>query len=189
MVSKSSEDLTQDNRIILCFLQESGSSATFQILTYWITKWASWVVQIVKNLPTMGETWVQSLSWEDPLEEGMAIHSSILAWRIPMDRGAWQAIVHGVAKHQTWLSNQAQVTEWVLLPTEKIRDKVRWGWGNDGDHTFPAGMKLVHLAVLVLRWTVNGVGMAGEKYGRREAQWTTQMRLLAVLDIDRHKET
>ena len=59
------------------------------------------MVQIVKNLPTMGETWVQSLSWEDPLEEGMAIHSSILAWRIPMDRGAWQAIVHGVAKHQT----------------------------------------------------------------------------------------
>ena len=36
--------------------------------------------------------------WEDPLEEGMATHSSILAWRIPMDRGAWQAAVHGVAE-------------------------------------------------------------------------------------------
>ena len=59
------------------------------------------MVQIVKNLPTMGETWVQSLGWEDPLEEGMAIHSSILACRIPMDRGAWQGIVHGVAKRQT----------------------------------------------------------------------------------------
>ena len=44
------------------------------------------------------ETWVCSLGQEDPLEEGMATHSNILAWRIPMDRGAWQAIVQGVAK-------------------------------------------------------------------------------------------
>ena len=43
---------------------------------------------------------VQSLGWEDPLEEGMAIHSSILTWRIPMDRGAWRATVHGVTKSQ-----------------------------------------------------------------------------------------
>ena len=45
------------------------------------------------------------LGWEDPLEEGMATHSSILAWRIPMDRGAWLATVRGVAKSQTQLSN------------------------------------------------------------------------------------
>jgi len=44
---------------------------------------------------------VLSLGQEDPLEEGMATHSSIFAWRIPMDRGAWEAIVHGVAKSQT----------------------------------------------------------------------------------------
>ena len=45
---------------------------------------------MVKNPPAMQETWVRSLDWEDPLEQGMAIHSSILAWRIPMDtRGAW----------------------------------------------------------------------------------------------------
>ena len=44
---------------------------------------ASLVAQIVKNLPAMQETWLQSLGWEDPLEEGMANHSSILAWRIP----------------------------------------------------------------------------------------------------------
>ena len=44
---------------------------------------------------------VQSLGQEDPLEEGMATHFSILAWRIPMDRGAWRATVHGVAKSQT----------------------------------------------------------------------------------------
>ena len=60
--------------------------------------WASLVTQMVKNLPAMWETWVQSLGWEDPLKEGMATHSSILAWRTPMDRGAWQATVHGVAE-------------------------------------------------------------------------------------------
>ena len=60
--------------------------------------WASLVAQSVKNLPTMREAWVQSLGWENPLEEGMATHFSILAWGIPMDRGAWRAIVHGVAK-------------------------------------------------------------------------------------------
>ena len=45
--------------------------------------WASLVAQLVKNLPAMYETWVRSLGWEDPLEKGMATHSSILAWRIP----------------------------------------------------------------------------------------------------------
>ena len=57
----------------------------------------------LKRLPAMRETWVRPLGWEDPLEEGMATHSSILAWRIPMDRGARQAAVHGVAKSQTQL--------------------------------------------------------------------------------------
>ena len=45
--------------------------------------WASPVAQMVKNPPSMRETWVRSLVWEDPLEQGMAIHSSIIAWRIP----------------------------------------------------------------------------------------------------------
>ena len=60
--------------------------------------WASLVAQMVKNLTAMWDTWVQSLGWEDPLEKSMATYSSILAWRIPMDRGGWQAAVHGVAK-------------------------------------------------------------------------------------------
>ena len=47
------------------------------------------------------EIQVRSLGWEDPLEEGMATHSSILAWSLPMDRGAWRAAVHGVAKDTT----------------------------------------------------------------------------------------
>ena len=65
------------------------------------------MAQVVKNPPAMQETQVQSLAGEDPLEEGMATHCSILAWRIPMNRGAWQVTVHGVAKSQT-LSDKAQ---------------------------------------------------------------------------------
>ena len=45
------------------------------------------------------------LGWEDPLEEGMATHSSVLAWKIPMDRGAWWATIHGAAKSWTRLSD------------------------------------------------------------------------------------
>ena len=60
---------------------------------------------MVQNLSAMQETWVRSLAWEDPLEEGMATHSSILAWRILMDKGAWWATVHGVTKSWTQLSN------------------------------------------------------------------------------------
>ena len=52
----------------------------------------------------MRETWVPSLGWEYLLEEGMATHSSILAWRIPMDKGAWPGMVHGVAKSRMQLS-------------------------------------------------------------------------------------
>ena len=53
----------------------------------------------------MRDIWVQSLGQEDPLEEGVATHSSILAWRIPMDRGAWQAAAHGAAKSLIGLSD------------------------------------------------------------------------------------
>ena len=60
--------------------------------------WASLVAQIVKNLPAMQETRVQSLGWEDLLEKGMATHSSFLAWRIAMDKGACWATVHGVQR-------------------------------------------------------------------------------------------
>ena len=48
-----------------------------------LVPWASLVAQMVKNQPAMRETWLPSLGWEDPLEEGMATHSTILAWRIP----------------------------------------------------------------------------------------------------------
>ena len=55
----------------------------------WQAMVASLVAQRVRNLPAMQETLVQFLGWEGPLEEGMVIHSSICAWRMPMDRGAW----------------------------------------------------------------------------------------------------
>ena len=61
----------------------------------------SLVAQMVRNPPAMRETWVRSLAWEDPLEEGMATQSSILAGRIPMDRGAWWTTVYGVEKNWT----------------------------------------------------------------------------------------
>ena len=60
--------------------------------------WASLVAQMVKNPPAMRKTWVWCLGWEDSLGEGMATHSSILAWRIPMDEGTWQATVHGLQR-------------------------------------------------------------------------------------------
>ena len=56
------------------------------------------MAQTVKNSPAMQEIWLGLLGWEDPLMEGKATHSSILAWRIPMNREAWQATVHGVAE-------------------------------------------------------------------------------------------
>ena len=66
--------------------------------TFPVAGLTSLVAQTLKNAPAMPETWVQSLGWEDLPEKGMATHSSILAWRIPMDRGAWWATVHGVAE-------------------------------------------------------------------------------------------
>ena len=63
----------------------------------------SLVAQSLKNPPAMWETWVPSLSWEDPLEKSMATHSSILAWRIPMDREARWDAVHWIEKSWTRL--------------------------------------------------------------------------------------
>ena len=67
-------------------------------LTPYVAPWASQVAKWVKNLPAMQVTRVRSLGGEAPLEESMATHSCIPAWRIPMDRGAWWAAVHVVAK-------------------------------------------------------------------------------------------
>ena len=67
--------------------------------------WASFVAQLVKNVPAMQETWVRSLGWEDPLEKGKATHSSILAWRIPWGPWGYMEKSMGVTKSQTLLSD------------------------------------------------------------------------------------
>ena len=89
----------------------------------------------------MRETWARSLGWEDPLEEGMATHSSILAWRITMDRGAWRATVLSVAKSQTRLSDYAQHSPpqekesssglclWVLFLPQQDVSRMLWDVG------------------------------------------------------------
>ena len=78
---------------------------------------------MVKNLPAMWKTWVRSLDWKNPLEEGKATHSTSLAWRIPMNRGAWQPTVHGVTKSWTQLSDFHSIVQtqegnfrWLIFP-------------------------------------------------------------------------
>ena len=76
------------------------------------------VAKMVKNPPAMWEAWVWSLGWEDLLEEVTAAHSSILAWKIPMDKGTWQATTHGGRK-------ELDTTEW--LSTIKVKvSVVQW---------------------------------------------------------------
>ena len=92
------------------------------------------VAQLVRNQPAMQETWVRSLGWEDPLEEGKAAHSSILAWRTPwtifclgnpMDRGAWWATFHGVAKGLTGPSFHACAQKYRRVQTQKLKIQTR----------------------------------------------------------------
>ena len=85
---------------------------------------------MVEHPPAMQETWVRSLGWEDPLEEGMATHSSILAWRIPMDGGVWQAAVHGFTKSQTQLSSFDSLTQ--FSNTRKWHDVIQSIFSNRG---------------------------------------------------------
>ena len=79
-----------------------GSDGHVQVLLK--AKVISLVAPMTKNSPAMGESWVQFLGWEDPPEKEMAIHPSILAWRIPVDRRAWQATV-------PWGCKESDMTE------------------------------------------------------------------------------
>ena len=70
------------------------------------------MTQMLKNLPAVQETWVWSLDWDDPMEEGMATHSSILAWRFSMNRRNWQATVYEATKSwHNWANKHTQ--KWV----------------------------------------------------------------------------
>ena len=81
--------------------QISGGIKQRVAQSFWNSR-ASLIAQLVKNLPTMQETWVQSLDWKDLLEKGQATHSSILAWRAP-----WTVLSTG--------HNELDMTEWLLL--------------------------------------------------------------------------
>ena len=94
---------------------------------------------MVKNLPAMRETWVPYLGWEDPLEEGMATHFSILTWRIPMDRGTWWATVHGVAKSWTWLSDFTFTFHFHALEKEMATHSSVFAWRIPGTEE-PGGL-------------------------------------------------
>ena len=72
---------------------------------------ASLIAQLVKNPSAMQETLVLFLGWEDPLEKEAATHSSILAWQVPLDRGASRARVHRVTKSQTQLKRLSMHTK------------------------------------------------------------------------------
>ena len=88
----------------------------------------SLVAQTVKNLPAMQETRVQSLGREDPLGKGMATHSSILAWRNPMDRGAWRATVCRVTKSWTEMTQHTCTHAWVSLDPAAGQAASFWVW-------------------------------------------------------------
>ena len=99
---------------------------------------ASLVTYLGKNLPAVQETRVLSLGQEHPLEKGMAVHSSVLAWRIPVDGGAWRPTVHGITMSQTLLSDRHflffQACAWQFVGVQGREEKsgkggILNGWG------------------------------------------------------------
>ena len=83
--------------------------------------YASLVAQMIKNLPAVQETWVLSLGWEDPLEKGMATHSSILAWRIP-----WTEEPGGL--YSPWGCKESDMTEPSKLESERTHSTLQILW-------------------------------------------------------------
>ena len=126
---------------------------------------ASLVAQMVKNLCVALKTQVRSLGWEDPLEEGMATHSSILAWRIPVDRGAWRAIAHGVVKTRTQLERLS--TYFFPIPT--CHPTNWWHNGKESNcqcrrHGFNPGVRKIHWR---RKWQPTPVFLPGKFHGQR----------------------
>ena len=89
-----------NNILLVSGIQHSDSDIYVYVCVYYING-ASLLVQTVKNLPAVQETWVQSLGWEDPLEKEMATHSRILAWKIPWteEPGGLQSMGSQRVKH------------------------------------------------------------------------------------------
>ena len=97
---------------------------------------------MINNLPAMWETWVRSLDWEYPLEQSMATHSIVIAWRNSMDRGAWRATVRRVAKSQTRLSDSAH-------------------------RSFHSHLEALFSSLSIPRWQPTPVLSPGKSHGRR----------------------
>ena len=95
----------------ICLGRSPGEGIGYP-LQYW---WVSLVAQMVKNPPSMRETWVQSLGREDPLEEGMATNFSILAWRIPMGQ-------RSLSGYSPWGHKDSDTTEWLSTAQHTYRD-------------------------------------------------------------------
>ena len=118
-----------NSQFALIWLQCYSNIPAEPLIPPFMLGWRHWVSQVtlaVKNPPAnagdIRECRVWSLGWGNLLEEGMTTHSSILAWRIPMDRGAWQAIVYRVAKSRTRLRNLGRHWESVLQERTRSRD-------------------------------------------------------------------
>ena len=126
----------------------------------------SLVAQIVKHLPTMWETWVRSLGWEDPLEKEIATHSSILAWEIPWmeDPSRLQSIGSQRVRHD-WVTSLSKWYDAYLLPNNlTVGEESRWGqkWDKIGHELVTANAEwwahgLCHRILwdfMFLLWTI-----------------------------------
>ena len=104
--------------LVLCPQVRRGLTHILLANTYPAAR-ASLVAQTGKSLPVVWETWVRSLGWEDPMEEGMATHSSRTAWRIPMDCSPSGSFVHGEFSRQEYWSGLPCPPPWDL-PNPRI---------------------------------------------------------------------
>ena len=100
------------------------------------------MAQMVKSLPAMQETWVQSLSGEDPLERGMGTQSSILAWRIPTGRETWQATVYGGHKELAMTEHARRV----IVPQKSLLEDSSLPFLVDSDTPWPMAASLQALS-------------------------------------------
>ena len=125
----------------------------------------SLVAQMVKNRPEIWETWVPSLGWEDPLEKGMATHSNILAWRIPMDSvpGALQSMGSQRVRHH-WVTEHS-TAQHMPPHSQYFKDPVRKDQDDDRSPSFAEASEkstftkgfAIEAAVYVLSETSQGI--------------------------------
>ena len=120
-MAQSVNDPPTMQETLLCLIPGSGRSPGEGIGYPLQCSWAPLVAQQVKNPPALGETWVRSLGWEDPLKKGKATYSSILAWRIP-----WTCLVHGVAA--SGLAEQLSLSPSLVAQSVKNPPTVRETW-------------------------------------------------------------